>query len=300
MRLELMTLNLLHAGAVNPAGTWAERLPRVVSLLGRAPDIVGLQEATLPQLDDLAAVLPQYVVVPGPSSGESRLPKILRRLTGRRHVDVTSHAVHRVDPAQPHRRPLHARQEHCAILYRADRFDLVNSNAFWISHRMETPGSVLPGTWLPRVVNWVTLRERETGKELQMVNAHVDFLPWAPHRSLRILRHLLDKHWDGSPQFLTGDFNTLGNSRAYRHLCTEVRHGFHPPLEDAWLVAKERLGPERTFHGGTGRARWSGRLDRILFRPRALVELSETVVGSGDGHFSDHFPVTAVFSGVGE
>ncbi|MFY7953898.1 MAG: endonuclease/exonuclease/phosphatase family protein [Armatimonadaceae bacterium] len=297
MRLEVMTLNLLHAGAVNPAGTWAERLPRVVSLLAGGPDIAGLQEATLLQLDDLARALPDYVVVPGPSSGESRLPRFVRRIAGfrRRHAAAPSH-----NNGSPHRHGLHARGEHCAILFRGDRFELIDSNAFWISHRSDQPGSVLPGTWLPRVVNWVRLRERSNGRELLMYNAHVDFLPWAPFRSTRILRHMLDRHWDGTPQFLTGDFNTLGDSRAYRHLCTEVRHGFHPPLADAWLCANERLGPARTFHGGTGRPRWAGRLDRILFRPHAVVDRAQTVVGDGDGHLSDHFPVTAVFQGVGE
>jgi len=296
MRVEVMTFNILHSGAVNPAGPWGERLPRVASLLTSGPDLVGLQEATLRQLDDLGQALPQYAVVPGPSSGESHLPKVLRRVAALRHGSGPGEGNH---PPGVRRHGTTARGEHCAILYRTDRFELVESNAFWISHRTEEPGSVLPGTWLPRVVNWVRLRERDTGRELMLYNAHVDFLPWAPFRSTRILRHMLDRHWDGTPQFLTGDFNTLGDSRAYRHLCSEVKHGFHPPLADAWLEADERHGPDRTFHGGTGRPRWAGRLDRILFRPHAMVATARTVVGGGGGHVSDHFPVIATFHGVG-
>jgi len=292
LRLNVMTLNLLHGGAINPAGGWSLRLPRVLELLAGDLDLVGLQEATVPQLDDLATAAPEWTIATGPPSGESRLPRVLRRARGW----ISRRKAGPVESADHARFRLHGtehRGEHCAILFRKDRFELVDANAFWVSPRTETPGSVLPGTWLPRVVNWVRLRDRATEGLVTHYNAHLDFLPWAPHRSIRILRHMLDRHWDGTPQILTGDFNTIGESKAYRHLCSEIRHGFHPALIDAWTAAAERVGPGATYHGGTGRPRWTGRLDRILFRPDFVVDRAETLVGTGDGHASDHFPVTA-------
>jgi len=286
-----MTLNLLHGGATNAAGPWRARLPRVLALLDGDLDLVGLQEATVPQLEDLEAHAPDWGVVSGPSSGESRLPRVIRDAKGwlARRKSSGDHPDHARFRLHGHAH----RGEHCAILYRKDRFDVEDANAFWVSRQTETPGSVLPGTWLPRVVNWVRLRERATGAVVTHYNAHLDFLPWAPHRSTRILRHMLDRHWDGTPQILTGDFNTIGESKAYRHLCEDIRHGFHPPLVDAWKVADERVGPGATYHGGTGKPRWTGRLDRILFRPDFTVEQARTWTGDGDGHASDHFPVSA-------
>lgn len=273
MRLSVLTLNLLHGGAVNPAGDWRARLPLVVELLGRGADLIGLQEATPSQIADLERALSDYTVIAGPESGETRLPRLIR-------------------PGRGEMR----RGEHCAILYRTERFEAVDGDAFWLSHQPHEPGSVLPGTWLPRVVNWVRLKERGSDQTVTFFNAHLDFMPWAPFRSTRILRRVLDSHWENEPQILVGDFNTVGKSRAYRHLCDEMKHGFHPPLADAWQEAEVRDGPEGTYHGGTGRVRWTGRLDRILYRPHLRVARVETITHSDRGVFpSDHFPVRADF-----
>lgn len=279
MALKVMTLNLLYAEAVNPAGAWSARLPLVLEVLRGGADIIALQEATAPQLRDLAHALPELTFITGPESGETRIPRLLQRAT------------------RQGRHPNARRGEHCAILYRTESFDALDGSAFWLSPEPHDPGSVLPGTWLPRVVNWVRLQERETGSIVTIYNAHLDFLPWAPLRSARILRHMLDTHWDGSPQILMGDFNARPRSAAYLHLGAELNQTTHPALLDAWEAAGERSGPEGTYHGGTGRVRWMGRLDRILFRP-ALRVVRVTTLTQGRGGFfpSDHYPVLAEFA----
>lgn len=278
MALRVLTLNLLYAGAVNPAGAWSARLPLVLEVLRLGADIVALQEATPLQIHDLQHALPELTMVTGPESGETRMPRVLHRATrlGR----------------QPHAR----RGEHCVILYRTERFEALEGNAFWLSHQPHDAGSVLPGTWLPRVVNWVRLQERTTKHVVTIFNAHLDFLPWAPLRSARILRRMLDTHWDGGPQILMGDFNAPPRSAAYKHLGTELSQTAHPALLDAWTMAAERQGPEGTFHGGTGRIRWMGRLDRILFRPTLTVTRITTLTHcQGNVYPSDHYPVLAEF-----
>ncbi|WP_309686084.1 endonuclease/exonuclease/phosphatase family protein [Armatimonas sp.] len=275
MRLKVMTLNLLYAGATNPAGSWSARLPLVVSVLSSGADIITLQEATTPQIHDLQAALPDFTVVTGPESGQTRLPRVLHR--GSRHG------------------------EHCVILYRTERFEALELSAFWLSHRPHIPGSILVGTWLPRVVNWVRLKERATRKILTVYNAHLDFLPWAPLRSARILRQMLDLYWDGNLQLLMGDFNASPGSKAYAHLGTQLKPDAHPSLIDARQVARERVGPEGTYHGGTGRVRWMGRLDRILFRPALSVARVTTVTHhQGRIYPSDHYPVLVEFEELGE
>ncbi|WP_394795289.1 endonuclease/exonuclease/phosphatase family protein [Armatimonas sp.] len=304
MPLNVMTLNLLYAGAVNPAGSWSARLPLVLDVLrgvggvvhGEA-GIIALQEATAPQLRDLEHALPEFTILTGPESGETRMPRLLHRATrllhrARAHRSGLEHL-----PSH-----LHApRGEHCAILYRKEHFEALDGNAFWLSHAPHAPGSTLPGTWLPRVVNWARLQEKATGNLVTVYNAHLDFLPWAPLRSARILRHIMDTHWDGSPQVLLGDFNAPPRSAAYLHLGAELKHTPHPPLLDAWLAATERHGPEGTYHGGTGRIRWMGRLDRILFRPTLRVARVTTLTHHRDRFYpSDHYPVLAEFAETNE
>ena len=272
MPLTVMTLNLLYGGAVNPAGAWNARLPLVLDVLQTGADAIALQEATLPQIHAIERALPEFTVVTGPESGETRLPRFGRGAD--------------------------RRGEHCAILYRTARFEALDGNAFWVSHKPHAPGSALFGTWLPRVVNWIRLRDRETDRPVTVFNAHLDFLPWAPLRSARILRRMLDTFWDGSPQILMGDFNAFPGSRAYKHLGEALHKSDRPPLRDAWREAAERSGPEGTYHGGTGRIRWMGRLDRILFRPALKVARIETVTHRvGEVFPSDHYPVLAEFDG---
>jgi endonuclease/exonuclease/phosphatase family metal-dependent hydrolase len=270
MPLSVMTFNLLFEGAVNPAGAWTARLPLVLDVLRAGVDIVALQEATDLQLRAIADATPEFTLVTGPESGETRIPRLVRRAA--------------------------RRGEHCAILYRTDRFEAVDGSAFWLSRKPHAPGSVLFGTWLPRVVNWVRLRDRTTDTVFTVYNAHLDFLPWAPLRSARILRRMLDTSWDGTLQILMGDFNAYPGSGAYKYLGKTLRSSNHPPLVDAWHVAAQRFGPPGTFHGGTGRIRWMGRLDRILFRPTGRVERVETITHHrGSAYPSDHYPVRAQF-----
>ncbi|MES2459370.1 MAG: endonuclease/exonuclease/phosphatase family protein [Armatimonadota bacterium] len=293
MKLKVMTFNLLYHGAVNPAGAWSARLPLVLDVLRSGADIIAVQEATSVQIADMVREMTEFVVVSGPESGETRLPlsvqaagRFLRGAFGgkpRHHaaVPVVDHGLAR-------------RGEHCAILYRADRFEMIEGNAFWLSHEPDIPGSVLHGSWLPRVVNWARLRERESHDCVTVFNAHLDFLPWSPLRSARILRQSLDSHWNSDPQILMGDFNAAPNSAAYRHLSAELKRSVHPSLTDAWQAAEARTGPEGTFHGGTGRIRWTGRLDRIFFRPDLRVEHVTTITHhQGSVYPSDHYPVMA-------
>ena len=137
MDLKVMTLNLLYAGATNPTGSWSARLPLVVSTLHSGADIITLQEATVSQIHDLQAALPDFTLVTGPESGPTRLPRVLNR-----------------GPRQG---------EHCVILYRTVRFEALELSAFWLSHRPHIPGSILVGTWLPRAVNWVRLLQCALG-----------------------------------------------------------------------------------------------------------------------------------------
>jgi endonuclease/exonuclease/phosphatase family metal-dependent hydrolase len=276
MALTVMTLNLLYAGAVNPAGTWEARLPLVLEVIRKGAGVIALQEATPPQLQDLRHALPEFSFVEGPESGHSRLPRVLQRGKGPRHG------------------------EHCAILYRTRDFTASAGSAFWLSHTPDSPGSILRGTWLPRVVNWTQLQAKATGRLLTVYNAHLDFLPWAPLRSAKILRRMLDTHWDGSLQILLGDFNAAPRSAAYKHLGAELKQTPYPPLVDAWEVAQERVGPEKTYHGGTGRLRWMGRLDRVLFRPQQhpteVTRVTTLTHHHGNIYPSDHYPLLVEFA----
>jgi endonuclease/exonuclease/phosphatase family metal-dependent hydrolase len=182
--------------------------------------------------------------------------------------------------------------EECAILVRRGAYRVQRQGAFWLSQQPTHPGSVLIGSWLPRVVNWVRLEPCSGGRPISLYNAHFDYLPWAHTRSADILHRYMDEHWDGSPQILVGDFNAPQGGAAYADLMAG-RRGL-PGFVDAWTVARERVGPAETFHGGTGMGRWPGRIDHIFVRPsESVIRVCTITEHVGPAYPSDHFPVVA-------
>src|SRR5262245_14723320 len=63
--LRVMTYNILFPAAKHPAGPWPARRPVAVALIRRwQPDVVGLQEPTPAQVEQLVAELPEYAAAP--------------------------------------------------------------------------------------------------------------------------------------------------------------------------------------------------------------------------------------------
>ena len=254
--LRIMTFNALYHGARNAAGDWPTRRLLASEVIAEwKPSVVGFQEVTELQLAQMSEDHKEYDVLPGPVSGRTRLPAWARR--GERVQDAG---------------------EWCPLFYRRDQFHVAAHGAFWLSHRSDEAGSVLPGTWLPRVVNWARFEEKTsgglsdvTGAAFSVFNTHVDFLPWATRRSAHILWERLKQYWDGAPQIVMGDFNAAPGSSIHRCLLRDCqRHAGTPSFRDAWESAVHRKGPTETFHAGRGRRQWQGRIDHIFFRPSRL------------------------------
>lgn len=288
--LRVMTFNALYHGARSAAGDWpTRRLLAAEVIADWRPSVVGFQEVTELQLQQMSEDHKEYAVLPGPVSGRTRLPAWARR--GERVQDAG---------------------EWCPLFYRRDQFQVAAHGAFWLSHRSDEAGSVLPGTWLPRVVNWARFEERHrpTGDAIRptgdaisagaftVFNTHVDFLPWATRRSANILWERLKQHWDGTAQIVMGDFNAAPGSAIHQCLLRDCkRHAGLPMFQDAWDAATHRKGPVETFHAGRGRRQWQGRIDHIFFRPGRLhVGRYVTITHNRNARFpSDHYPVMAEF-----
>lgn len=127
-------------------------------------------------------------------------------------------------------------------------------------------------------------------------NTHIDYVPWGSMRSGGVIRHRMEMIWDGSPQFLIGDFNSSSGMPLCRDLMRRGDADQEKTLHDAWLEAQQTSGPDRTFHGGAGEKRFPGRIDYIFYRPEFTVLQAATLTDHHGGfHPSDHYPVTADF-----
>lgn len=176
--------------------------------------------------------------------------------------------------------------ERMGVFHRRDRLRVVAAGDFWLSDTPEVPGSISWGHPEPRMVTWALFERIADGRRFHLFNTHSPYREQDEDARLRgaatILRRMHALPHD-LPVVLTGDFNAGPDSG------THARLGAF--LQDAWIAAPHREGPEGTFHAFTGRPRQ--RIDWILFRG-LRAEAARTVTRHADGRYpSDHFPVVA-------
>ena len=245
--LNVMSYNIRYDNPNDGPDAWPNRRADMVSYLrGRSPDIIGLQEALRRQLDFLAAGLPEY--------GEI--------------------GVGRDDGATA--------GEYAAILYRRDRFDVLDSGTFWFSDTPAVPGSRSWGNNVTRICTWAKLRDRRGGDSLWVYNVHLDHES-QPSRE-RSVAALIQAIGNRTPVIVTGDFNAGPANPAVRAMTAA---GF----EDSY---PSRDSLDGTFNGFRG-DRAGAKIDFIFLRGLAARESRiERPVTSAGRQLSDHFPVIAV------
>lgn len=178
--------------------------------------------------------------------------------------------------------------EHMAILYRKDRFKVLEHGDFWLS---ETPFVCSRG-WdaaCHRIVTWGYFIDKKTGKPLYCFNTHLDHVGEVARResvkliTQRIKEIVLDKR---APIFLTGDFNSDINSEIFDPLKKVMKQA----RKDAPVTDNKG-----TFNGW-GSAPNNIVIDHIFYKnakPMVFKTLNEDKYGRA--LISDHYPIKGVF-----
>jgi endonuclease/exonuclease/phosphatase family metal-dependent hydrolase len=250
----VMSFNLRFASPT-PPHAWPERRPVMRDCIRTvAPDLIGTQEGLYGQLKDLAADVPEYAWIGTGRDGGSR-------------------------------------GEFMAVFYRRDRFEPMAYDHFWLS---DTPEVVASSTWgnsCRRMVTWVRLRERPSGREFYFWNTHLDHqVEPARQKGAALIAERVKALQTDLPVLLVGDFNANATqSRAYEILTREG--GF----ADTWFLAQERRNERlNSFHGYLKPVAASQRIDWILARGPVTVARAEILTFQQHGQTpSDHFPVAA-------
>jgi len=179
--------------------------------------------------------------------------------------------------------------EHMGVFYKPDKLRRIESGNFWLSESPDVPGSMSWNVSLPRMVTWGLFETAATKRRFYFFNTHF------PHRRedeparlncARLIAERLQQRPKDVPLILTGDFNAPAGGEVYKV--------FAGALEDAWVTAAKRTGPECTLSGFKGNT--SGpRIDWILCRGDLKTLEAETVTYNQNGRYpSDHYPVFAV------
>lgn len=246
--LRVMAFNVRLPIDSDGPNRWEARQDLFVETIRRAdPDIIGTQELWKIQGDRVIAKLPHY-------------------------------SWFGID-----RRGGHA-DEHMGVFYRRDRLKLIEMGNFWLSETPGVPGSISWGESLPRMATWGLFETIPDGKRFWFINTHFAHRPedeGARTNAAALIAARIAKLPGDLPVVLTGDFNTVPDSGAYRALSAE--------LSDAWTAAAVRTGPEGTFHGFTGKP--ERRIDWVFARGPNAAKVETVTFGRRGRYPSDHFPV---------
>jgi endonuclease/exonuclease/phosphatase family metal-dependent hydrolase len=258
----VVTYNVRYDNPADGENGWVNRREAIVEYLtGVEPDIIGFQETTTAQRAYLAEHLSDY----------------------------DWYGVGRDDNMD--------RGESSPIFYLRERFERVGQNTFWLSETPDVPGSVGWDAELPRVASWVRLRDRESGRELLMVNTHYDHRgTQARLESSRLIARTIDElaTADGErlPVVLTGDFNAGPNSAPY-YAIVEAEDASHRLLDAQHVSTEPHRGGDSTSSDFMS-IRPGGKIDHIFVRDVAAV-LSHRIDDPRveDRFVSDHLPIVA-------
>jgi endonuclease/exonuclease/phosphatase family metal-dependent hydrolase len=180
------------------------------------------------------------------------------------------------------------------VFYNTARFEYLADSTFWLS---KTPGKAGSKAWnssLPRIVSWVKLKDKNSGKTIYYFNTHFAHdSDTARIMSARLLLREIRRIAGRERFILTGDFNTNPETRAYSVLTGSVKG--KPLLVDSYSISETPpSGPAGTFNGWSDTPR-EGRIDYIFVKRGSSVKSLTTVLKKeGSVFISDHWPVKAV------
>ena len=226
------TFNIRYDNPADQSNNWQFRKDTVTRFIqAQDMDIVGMQEVLHNQLEDLLQRLPGYKSIGvGRDDGKTK-------------------------------------GEYAPILYKEDRFEVLDSNTFWLSQYPDSIGFIGWDGACTRIATWAKMKDRQSGKLI-----------------IRKIKEIVGDR----PAVLTGDFNVNDQSEAYR---TITSNAF--VLKDAAKIAGKQTGVDYTFHNfGQIPSEQCEKIDFIFVTPqiKVLDSFIPKEAAPGSKFLSDHNP----------
>lgn len=253
----VMSFNIRYANQNDGINSWDNRKDIVVNLIREhSPDLLGMQEIRGEQLSYLDKHLTEY----------------------------SSYSQSRTEDSNDEASP---------IFFNKDEFELIQSNTFWLSKTPEKPSKGWDAAF-NRIVTWVKLKDRETGKTLFYFNTHFDHIgDQARLESVKLLKRKVKEIAGSDDYIITGDFNSDPSSKYYNEL---VSHDTSSALfmEASQFDEETKKQIKGTFNGFDSTKDAAGPIDYIFVKPTVSVNSFEVIDTLYNGRFpSDHFPIKA-------
>ena len=254
-KVRAMTFNIRYGTAKDGENHWDKRKHMVFKVIKDFnPDFAGLQEALDFQIDAIVQAVPDYK-----SIGEAR------------------------DGGK--------KGEFSAILYNQTKFDLIDSDTFWLSDTPEVV-STSWGNTLNRICTWALLKYKGSDKHVYVYNTHFD------HKSVSsrvqsaklVIDKIRSRKFKQYPYVLTGDFNATETSLEMNYFSS------NNILDSDKYVDHKDLN--RGSFTGFKFGNYEKKIDYIYISEKQWkVEKSEIIRYSEENRYpSDHFPIYAELS----
>lgn len=253
----LLTFNIRYNTPQDGVNAWPNRKQHVAALIQfHQADVVGLQEATLGQLNNLTEELPHF------------------KWTGQARDDGKTDSP----------------GEYAAILYNQEKITVLKQGSFWCSPTPTIPSKGWD-TSLNRNINWAYLKHNN-GSQFYLFNAHFDHKgKIARTECAKLLRQHIDNIAAEEATIITGDFNAIPTSKAYLNLTDN--QPYKKDMFDASKISSLKpYGPAFTFTAFDINAQQQDPIDYILVSQEFKVKRFGVLSDSLNGRLpSDHYPV---------
>ena len=176
--------------------------------------------------------------------------------------------------------------EYSAVFYLKDKYELVNSDTFWLSETPEKPSKGWDAN-IKRICTWAILENKESGEKFVHLNAHFDHqAEEARKNSVDMILEKAKQHND-LPVVFTADMNIVEGTELYERMVADGT------LKDTKYIAEDTMD-YLTFHNLNPSENEGRILDYVMINDKFDAEVYKVVTAGVDGRFvSDHYPVYA-------
>ena len=259
--LKVLSFNIRYKNTRDGKNQWKFRRDDVAKVISNHDcDVVGLQEVLKVQLDDMLEKLTEY----------------------------SSIGVGRDDGK--------TRGEYSPILFKKEKFELLESKTKWLSKTPDVVGSKNWDAAITRIVTIAKLKEKSSGKVFTFLNTHFDHRGnQARIESSKLIRNWVDEVASEGPVIVTGDFNARPDGKPIQTMLSKDKEVGKTVLLDSRTASKnEPEGPDSTWCGFS-EVIPKQRIDYVFVTENVKVINHRTIVDrveSDKSRFpSDHLPV---------
>ncbi len=250
--VKVVTYNILYDNIEKP-DRWENRKERVIDFLKKhKPDIFGVQEALLNQVEDLKHEFPAY------------------KFTGHGREDGKNGG------------------EFSPLFILKERFRIIESGTRWLSETPEIPSKGWDAA-LPRIFTWAVLEEYNKNNKIMVINTHFDHIGnIARKESAKLIKEFVsDFDLNIKSILIMGDLNVSDSSEVYK-----IMRNYKTKLFDsAGSITDEARPNPGTFNGFRIGGEYP-RIDYIFYSGNIKVfnyMVDQSMIG--ENYPSDHFPV---------